>query len=84
MTDDGPTILLAHGAGGLLSRELVTDLFLKHRTTRRWAPWAIGHPSWNTADFCAAGGRLALTTDSYVVSRWSSRGDIGSWPCAAR
>lgn len=53
--------MLDHGAGGRAAHELVVDLFLRH----------LGHPG--TLEDSAVldfppGGRLAMTTDSYVVT----------------
>ena len=72
----GPdTILLAHGSGGTLSHELVERLFLRyfrHPALLRLDDSAIldAHP--------LSPSRLALTTDSYVVSPlFFPGGDIG-------
>ena len=54
------SILLAHGSGGRLSHELVERLFLPF----------LANPALNKRDDSAlfeASGRLAFTTDSYVV-----------------
>jgi hydrogenase expression/formation protein HypE len=55
-------ILLAHGSGGVLSHELIRDLFLHYFDNAALAPMA-------DAAILAAlpPGRPALTTDSYVV-----------------
>lgn len=55
-------ILMAHGSGGVLSHELIRDLFVAHFASEKLA----------TMEDSAVlddlhGGRLALTTDSYVV-----------------
>jgi hydrogenase expression/formation protein HypE len=65
-------VTLAHGAGGRLSRQLVEKLILKH----------FGHPALrrleDSALFEVAGGRLAFTTDSYVIHPlFFPGGDIG-------
>ncbi len=66
------TILLDHGSGGLASQELIANLFLKHldnSVLRSLEDSAIidNHP-----------GRLAFTTDSYVVDPiFFPGGDIG-------
>ena len=65
-------ILLAHGSGGKLSHELVTELFLP----------VFDNPELNRlddrAEVQAAGVRLAFTTDSFVVSPpFFPGGDIG-------
>ncbi len=65
-------ILLDHGSGGLASQELISDLFLKH----------LSNPILNSLEDSAIlenlGGRLAFTTDSYVVDTiFFPGGDIG-------
>jgi hydrogenase expression/formation protein HypE len=58
---DYPTVVLAHGGGGRLSAEFVEHLFLP----------AFGDPALaalaDSAVLPSPNGRLALTTDSYVV-----------------
>ena len=54
-------ILLGHGGGGILSEELIENLFLP-------AFGSSGGPSRDSAVLAVAGGRIALTTDSYVVN----------------
>jgi hydrogenase expression/formation protein HypE len=65
------TILLAHGSGGRLSHELVERMFIP----------LLGNPALNKLDDSAifeAAGRLAFTTDSYVVNPiFFPGGDIG-------
>jgi len=65
------SILLAHGSGGKLSHELVQKKFLPY----------LANPALNKLDDSAvfeASGRLALTTDSYVVNPiFFPGGDIG-------
>jgi hydrogenase expression/formation protein HypE len=55
-------ILLAHGSGGVLSHELIRDVFAHHFTNRYLD---------DLGDAAVVGdlplGRLAMTTDSYVV-----------------
>jgi hydrogenase expression/formation protein HypE len=65
-------ILLAHGAGGYLSHQLIAELFLPF----------LGNPVLSRLDdsalLTASGTRLALTTDSYVVKPlFFPGGDIG-------
>jgi hydrogenase expression/formation protein HypE len=64
-------ILLAHGSGGKLSHDLIKDLLLKE----------LGNPCLNLLDDSASftlNGRIAFTTDSYVVSPlFFPGGDIG-------
>ena len=65
-------ILLDHGSGGLASQELISDLFLKH----------LDNPILNSLEDSAIlennGGRIAFTTDSYVVDPiFFPGGDIG-------
>ncbi|NDY42599.1 hydrogenase expression/formation protein HypE [Dissulfurirhabdus thermomarina] len=66
-------ILLDHGSGGLAARELVRGLFLRH----------LGNPLLDELEDSAvldlAGGRLAFTTDGYVVDPlFFPGGDIGA------
>jgi hydrogenase expression/formation protein HypE len=65
------TILLAHGSGGRLSHELVAKEFLPF----------LANPALNKLDDSAifeANGRLAFTTDGYVVNPiFFPGGDIG-------
>jgi hydrogenase expression/formation protein HypE len=67
----GDTILLAHGSGGKLSHELVEKNFLPF----------LSNPALNKLDDSAifeASGRLAFTTDGYVVNPiFFPGGDIG-------
>jgi len=66
------TIRLAHGSGGRLSRELVNRVFLKYFPARELARLD------DSAVFKTSSSRLALTTDSYVVSPlFFPGGDIG-------
>lgn len=65
-------ILLDHGSGGVASQELISGMFLKH----------LGNPILNSLEDSAIlenhGGRLAFTTDSYVVDPiFFPGGDIG-------
>jgi len=65
-------IVLAHGAGGRLSRRLVNELILKH----------FGHPILQRLEDSAvldlSGGRWAFTTDSHVIRPlFFPGGDIG-------
>ena len=69
------TVLLAHGSGGRLTHELVRDLFFRHLSNPLLevqddaAVWSVA---------AAGPSRLALTTDSYVVSPiFFPGGDIG-------
>ena len=66
-------ILLAHGSGGMLSHELIRDVFARHFSN----PFLD-----DLGDAAIVGelppGRLALTTDSYVVQPlFFPGGDIG-------
>ena len=54
-------IVMGHGGGGILSEELIENLFLP-------AFGSGGGPSRDSAVLEVAGGRIALTTDSYVVN----------------
>lgn len=64
-------ILLAHGSGGRIAHDLIERLFLKSFNN----PLLAGLEDSATVDFS---GRLAFTTDSYVVSPiFFPGGDIG-------
>lgn len=54
-------IVLGHGGGGILSEELIENLFLP-------AFGSGGGPSRDSALLDVPGGRIAVTTDSYVVN----------------
>jgi hydrogenase expression/formation protein HypE len=73
VTDDDLRITLGHGAGGRLTLELVQGLFAPLLANRFLAP--LGD-----AAICPdPGGRIALTTDSFVVQPlFFAGGDIGS------
>jgi len=64
-------ILLGHGSGGKLYRDLVRDVFVE----------AFANPILERLDDAASlatSGRIAFTTDSHVVQPWRfSGGDIG-------
>lgn len=69
----GKRILLDHGSGGRASSELIRQVFLRH----------LGNPTLNLLEDAAAleldSGRLALSTDGYVVDPlFFPGGDIGS------
>ncbi|OGS14855.1 MAG: hydrogenase expression/formation protein HypE [Elusimicrobia bacterium RIFOXYA2_FULL_58_8] len=65
-------IVLAHGSGGRLSRELVESVFLKSFSNPALLPLE------DAAEVRLGGVRLAFTTDSYVVSPLEfPGGDIG-------
>lgn len=67
-----PNILLAHGGGGQLSRDLLHHLFLPQLNNPLLAPLHDG------ALLNIEGAQLAFTTDSYVVSPiFFPGGDIG-------
>lgn len=74
MSDDPITeerVLLAHGGGGLLSRELIESIFLP----------ALSNPALAALDdagLLPGAGRLAMTTDAFVVDPpFFPGGDIG-------
>ncbi|HPX35218.1 MAG TPA: AIR synthase related protein, partial [Mycobacterium sp.] len=54
-------IVMGHGGGGILSEELIENLFLP-------AFGSSGGPSRDSAVLEVGTGRIALTTDSYVIS----------------
>ncbi len=66
------TILLDHGSGGLASQQLIAGLFLKHLNNKTL------HSLEDSAILQNRRGRLAFTTDSYVVDPiFFPGGDIG-------
>lgn len=70
-----PVILMAHGSGGQMSHELIHDLFLRYFDNRVLAD--LGDAGC-VEDARLRGGRLALTTDSYVVKPlFFPGGDVG-------
>lgn len=65
-------VLLGHGSGGRLSRDLVEQVFLKGFSNPALAPLE------DAAELTLGGARLAFTTDSYVVTPVEFPGaDIG-------
>ncbi|MHB1296115.1 MAG: hydrogenase expression/formation protein HypE [Anaerolineae bacterium] len=60
---DARTVLLGHGSGGTLSHALIHDVFLRHLGNPLLAP--LGDAALIELD---GGGRLAFTTDSYVIA----------------
>lgn len=71
--DDYPAVVLAHGGGGRLGKQLVEQLFFP----------ALGNPllaAFHDGSVLEVGGaRIALSTDSYVVKpAFFPGGDIGS------
>lgn len=67
-----PNVLLAHGGGGKLMQQLIENMFLPTFGT----PNQIQH---DAAALNLNGGRIAMTTDSYVVRPlFFPGGDIGS------
>ena len=73
-------ILLAHGSGGRLSHDLIRDLFLPHFSAPALAKLDDSAVVGPIAAALTAGdsGRLAFTTDSYVVKPlFFKGGDIG-------
>lgn len=70
---DYPHVLLAHGSGGVLMHQLIEKMFV---TAFKNPLLEQGHDS---AVFSLPAGRLALTTDSYVVNPlFFPGGDIGT------
>ena len=67
-----PIILLAHGAGGELTRQLVDSIFFKYFNNETLKPLS------DAAVIQMPGSRLAFTTDSFVVRPlFFPGGDIG-------
>ncbi len=72
LIDQYPTILLAHGGGGTLMHQLISKVF---RPAFRNPILEVGHDG---AVLSWTGGKLAFTTDSYVVRPlFFPGGDIG-------
>jgi hydrogenase expression/formation protein HypE len=70
---DGARVQLAHGGGGRLTHALIRDLFAPAFDNPALRPLHDG------AVLDVAGARLAVTTDSFVVTpRFFPGGDIGS------
>ena len=70
--DKNDNVLLAHGSGGKLSQELVRRMFVAELDNE-----ALSRMD-DAACLSSGGGRLAFTTDSYVVSPiFFPGGDIG-------
>jgi hydrogenase expression/formation protein HypE len=68
-----PHVLLAHGGGGKLSRDLIASMFRKQFANPLLDPLHDG------AVFSVNGARLAFSTDSFVVSpMFFPGGDIGA------
>jgi hydrogenase expression/formation protein HypE len=65
-------VLLAHGSGGTMMRELIEDVFLA-----RFGDPALGRMD-DAASLEVPPGRIAMSTDTYVVTpRFFPGGDIG-------
>lgn len=63
-------IVMGHGGGGILSEELIENLFLP--------AFGTGGPSRDSAVLAVRAGRIAVSTDSYVVQPlFFPGGDIG-------
>ena len=74
------TVQLAHGGGGRLMRNLIEDLFRPAFGSGRsfLPPAACPQPPHDSCRGADRAGRLAFTTDSYVVSPlFFPGGDIG-------
>lgn len=70
--DENAVVLLAHGDGGRLTRELVDQIFARHFNN------ALLQPLADAALFNSPGGRMAVTTDAFVVDPiFFPGGDIG-------
>jgi hydrogenase expression/formation protein HypE len=82
---DYATVQLAHGGGGRLMRDLIENVFLPAFGDRSPLPPGEGQgegrvaPPHDSVVLPTAGGRLAFTTDSFVVSPlFFPGGDIGT------
>ena len=60
---DHPNVVMGHGGGGTLSSELVTHLFLPAYGDDGGVLAQLG----DAAVLSAGGGRIAMSTDSFVV-----------------
>lgn len=70
---DYPNVLLAHGGGGSLSQMLIEDMFAS-TFSNEWLD-----PLHDGAVIDVTGGRMAVSTDSFVISPlFFPGGDIGS------
>jgi hydrogenase expression/formation protein HypE len=68
-----PRVLLAHGGGGKLTHQLIGSMFMPAFRN----PWL--ETEHDSAVFDVTGGRMAFTTDSYVVRPlFFPGGDLGS------
>ena len=71
---DHPTVVMGHGGGGRLGADLVKHLFAPAFGSNNVTDSAVLDP----AAYGLTGGRLALTTDSYVVRpRFFPGGNVG-------
>lgn len=72
MTERDKSIILSHGSGGSMTRDLVEGVFLKAFSNEFLGPLN------DQAVFAPPEGRVAFTTDSFVVKpRFFPGGDIG-------
>jgi hydrogenase expression/formation protein HypE len=70
---DYPTVLMAHGGGGTLMNQLIERMFVKSFDNEKL------NNRHDSATFKVDSGKMAFTTDSYVVSPiFFPGGDIGS------
>ncbi|MGV6817365.1 MAG: hydrogenase expression/formation protein HypE [Thiotrichales bacterium] len=73
----GKTITLAHGAGGKAMRDLIDEVFVQGFASPELS-LLEDQARFDLASLSAAGDRLAMTTDSYVVDPlFFPGGDIG-------
>ncbi len=71
--NDYPTVLMAHGGGGTLMNQLIERMFVKSFDNEEL------NNRHDSATFNVDSGKMAFTTDSYVVSPiFFPGGDIGS------
>jgi hydrogenase expression/formation protein HypE len=71
--NDYPTVTMAHGGGGRLTQMLIDEMFLPTFSDPRQATLHDG------AEFAVPDGRMAFSTDSFVISpRFFPGGNIGS------
>ena len=76
--DQHDTVQMAHGGGGRFMRALIEGMFLPAFGTGQGGPGSRPTPPHDSALLETEGGRLAFTTDTFVVSPlFFPGGDIG-------
>ncbi len=78
MNDD--VILMAHGSGGQLSHDLVARVFVRHLNNPTLAQLDDAAVVGGSDPGAGTSSRLAISTDSYVVSPLFFPGVSGGYP----